>query len=138
MRKTEQKFWDRMRNNLGHKIHLERIENLAGAGIPDVLALSHGLVTFCELKAILEAPARSSTPLLGEKHGLSVDQRNWHLKWCKEGGRSLVLVGVGSKLLMAIDGRKADAVNSMTFDQMGQHSLAFSWSDVQRVLGAKL
>lgn len=135
MRRTEQKLWDRMRAAIDpQRVHLERIENLVGVGIPDVLALACGIVTFCELKAIAAPKARATTPLLGAAKGLSPEQRNWHMEWARHGGRSLVVVGVGPKTLYVIDGKLADFVNGYTVLQMNHLSLATNWSQLQRRL----
>lgn len=137
-RKTEQRLWDRMRAAIDpQRVHLERVENLVGAGIPDVLALAGGAVTWCELKAIAAPKARAATPLLGAAKGLNTDQRNWHLEWARHGGRSLVVVGVGPKTLYVIDGKLADFVNSYTVLQMSHLSLCATWSQLQHLLEPK-
>jgi len=134
MRKTEQRLWDRMRARLQGKVRLERIENLVSEGIPDVLALVDGRVTPIELKAIEDFPVRISTPLLGTAKGLSVEQRNWHMEWRRWGGTSLVLVGVGSKVLYVIEGRHADLINEFSREAFEQHALARSWDELAHLL----
>ena len=117
MRKPEQRLWDRMRAALRGKVRLERIENLAGVGIPDVLVLAQGNVTLVELKVVERFPARPDTRVLGGK-GLSQDQKNWHVDWHGWGGKSFIVVGVGTANLYAVPGRLADDVNSYTKKQL--------------------
>lgn len=144
MRLKEQRLWDRLRNNLSPKIaNLQRIENLIGAGFPDVIAVSCGVVTPIELKAIDAMPRQIKTRLLGPL-GLSVEQRNWHTNWAKYGGHSIVLLGIGvgsGCRHYAAVGAQADEVNDWTLIDWVQHSLleansgpAF-WEELTRVLG---
>lgn len=149
MRKPEQRLWDSMRAVLGKKLALQRIENVAGTGMPDVVALgSHGgtmtkrrkraRTTFVELKAQEQPPIRGSTPMLGAKKGLSVAQRNWHLDWARRGGLSLVVIGVGygqKRRLYAVPGALGDKINSMTGAQIALH--AQGWAAIGELLGAK-
>lgn len=137
MRLPEQRFWDRLRPNLKQGgVRVERIENLVGVGFPDMIALCCGTVTMCELKAVEEPPARLSTALLGDKRGLSVDQRNWHLSWNKYGGRSIILIACGSHHFFTIDGKLADKVNAMTLAELAVNSLASRWAELRTYLGS--
>lgn len=135
MRFPEQRLWDRVRNNLKKfGIHLERIENIAGEGIPDVMALCNGVMTMIELKAIAELPKRRTTRVLGDK-GLSIAQKNWHLEWHRYGGRSLILIGIGSKQVFAIDGRFADSVNDWSIDELEKENIFYEWLILAEFLG---
>jgi hypothetical protein len=108
-----------MHNNLRGKLNLQRIENMVGDGIPDVLTLRSGKVTFCELKVAERIPARPGTPLLGDKKGLNVEQRNWHLDWTMNGGRSMIIVGIQDQSVhFALWGHLADRVNAMSYNDM--------------------
>jgi len=113
-----------MRNNLLKRnplLRLQRIEEMLGAGTPDVLALLCGRVTWIETKAAKRIPKRPATPLLGDADGLEVSQRNWHLDWTQHGGRSMIVVGiVDSPLHFALWGRLADSINQMSMIEM-QH-----------------
>jgi hypothetical protein len=130
MRKTEQRLWDRMRKHAqAHpKVRLERVENLVGVGIPDVLLISRGQVAWCELKAVPLLPARKGTRVLGAK-GLSVAQRNWHYDWYAHGGMSIILIGIGAEQLFAIPGFLADAVNEMSMAELQKNSITSTWDD---------
>ena len=133
MRLPEQRLWDRMRARLkGRGVRLERIENVVGTGRPDIDALSAGIFTPVELKAIEGWPVRDTTAVLGRK-GLSIDQRNWHMDWARYGGRSLVVVGVGQEVFAFI-GTFHDQINSMTRAQMSTFASGRNWDDIERLL----
>lgn len=134
MRKTEQRLWDRMREALGRKLRLERIENIVNVGTADVFSLANGRVTPVELKAVESYPARAATRVLGDK-GLSREQRNWHLSWRQNGGSSLILIGVGSHDMFVVPGALADLVNDMNAEELAQHSVAQNWQQLFIVLG---
>ena len=138
IRKTEQRLWDRMRRNaaaLAPRLRLERVENLVGVGLPDVLAIESGSVAWCELKAVEDYPVRATSQVLGAAKGLSVAQRNWHYEWYAHGGRSFIVVGVGTADMFAIPGILADGINAMTRDEMTRLAAARSWSDLFEQLG---
>ena len=137
MRLKEQRLWDSMRKALLGVVRTERIENMAGTGRPDVDCLFEGRFTPVELKAVDEAPARSSTPVLGDKVGLSIAQRNWALNWRRHGGRSLIVVGVGkgaARRIFIFPGRQADEVNTMTIEAMELAAIGRDWTDLVKLL----
>ena len=137
MRKPEQRLWDRMRAKaVAPRVRLERIENLANVGTPDVIALSHGQVTWVELKSVNQFPAKETTRVLGAK-GLSVDQRNWHYSWYAEGGCSLILVGIGPSIIYAIPGFYADAINEMSRGDLAKYAVARDWDFLFDHLGVR-
>lgn len=133
MRKPEQRLWDRMRNALGTLTRLERVENVVTVGMPDVVSCVEGSVVWVELKAVEVFPHRPSTAVLGNK-GLSREQKNWHLDWARWGGRSYVLIGVGSKHLFLISGVHADEINDMPHNELLLHSCAESWPAILEVI----
>lgn len=134
MRKPEQRLWDRMRNALGAQLRLERIENLVSVGMPDVLAIKQQRVSFVELKAQAEWPARATTSVLG-REGLSVDQRNWLLDWRSHGGTAWVLVSVGKEHFL-FDAKHADTLNTFTQEQLRALAAATGWEEIGRALGS--
>jgi hypothetical protein len=85
-----------------------------GVGGPDVHAISRGLTTWIELKAIEDWPVRATTPVLGNADGPSVEQRNWHLDYQQHGGRSGVLVAVGLEVFLFTDMQAIDRLHKMT------------------------
>lgn len=127
MRLQEQKLWDRMREGVKRHakvpISLERMETIV-AGHPDVEIICKGVVTKVELKVARNGyPKRASTPVLGDD-GLSVDQRNWFLKWSNHGGRGMIIVGIeGVDEHYAFRAHHADAINNFTRNDM--HECAF-------------
>lgn len=135
MRHPEQRLWDNMRGALGKRCRLERIENLVGVGTPDVWVLTarHGIVTPVELKAVRSWPVRGATPVLG-REGLSPEQRNWHLDWHRWGGRSLVIVGVGTEGPYAFDGKRADSINQLTKHEYVPQACAIGWERIFEVM----
>lgn len=145
MRFKEQKLWDAMSNGTPARVRLYRLENVAGVGTPDVMALASGVVTFCELKATAALPKRPTTRVLGEA-GLSVAQRNWHMGWHQSGGRALIVVGVGAGVQrqhVALEGRHGDRVNAMTWDELLRNACcagvgAAFWPKLTLILEGKL
>lgn len=135
MRKKEQRLWDRMRRALTGKVRLERIENVVSVGTPDLLCLANGKTSMVELKAVEDWPARATTRVLGSQ-GLSVDQKNWHHDWTRNGGTSFIIIGVGKIEVFAMEGRWADFVNDFAQEQLRQNSSAIGWDDISKLLGA--
>jgi len=133
MRKKEQRLWDRFRANIHSNIRMHRVENAVETGMPDVIAISAGRVTWVELKAVEELPARAMTPVLGEGDGLTVEQRNWILDWVRYGGLAHVLVGIGSEQLL-IPGNFAGSVNEATFTGLSCAAVASTWEEIASVL----
>lgn len=131
MRKTEQRLWDRMRKHaaaLAPKLRLERVENLVGVGMPDVLAIASGRVSWLELKSVDAYPVREFSRVLGATKGLSVAQRNWHYEWYAHSGKSFIVVGVGPADVFAIPGVLGDAINFMTRKDLQRQCVADSWA----------
>lgn len=126
MRKKEQRLWDRAKNAFDKAgMFTERVENMVSVGTPDV----HGLgkrAFWLELKAVLTVPARPTTPLLGKSDGLSVDQINWHYNYCRSGGLSFVLVGIGSHINILMPGTMSDHLNVLPYDDMAASCCAIA------------
>ena len=137
MRLPEQRLWDSMSSNVTIGVWLQRVENGLGAGMPDVHSIVRftSAVAWIELKATEVWPKRETTPALGEKKGLNVDQRNWHLTWLQHGGTSWILIGVGrysKRELFLVPGRRADDVNGMS--RVALRSYATDWRGVNQAL----
>ncbi len=136
MRKPEQRLWDRFSDNVsGPRLWLQRIENVVAVGMPDVVAISDGAVSWIEMKYSAR-PARESTPLLSSR-GLTPEQRNWHLDWRSCGGTSFVLIGDDQRALYLIEGYLADEVNQMTVARLQGLSIARSWVEIKTALTRK-
>lgn len=138
MRLPEQRFWDRTRARLAQDFRLERIENMLGAGMPDVLCTARdtGRTVFIELKAVTELPRRISSKVLG-RAGLNQDQKNWHMDFCRARGTAYILVGIGSHAQILIEGRHADAVNDWPLFELQQHAVALEWEFIKTKLEGK-
>lgn len=135
MRKPEQRLWDRFSSNCSSRgLWLQRVENGLVDGMPDVLSISKftGKVCWIELKYAIE-PARPTTPLLTDARGLSIEQRNWHLNWCKHSGTSYLLVGTEKRTLL-IRGEYADVVNSMPVCDLIELACAHDWQGIKQEL----
>lgn len=115
MRFPEQQLWDRLRKHAAGRVHMERVENLVGAGRPDVDTLHAGNFVPLELKRVKEWPRRVSTPVLG-REGLNQAQKNWHLTWRQWGGAALIVVGVADEVY-AFPGALADELNELNREQ---------------------
>lgn len=136
MRKREQRLWDRMRQALNGRVRLERIENVVSNGTADVFALANGITTPMELKSVESFPVRAATRVLGAS-GLSQDQKNWHHEWQRWGGRSLIVISVGSRELFVISGGVADKVNEMPAHELAAFALARDWDELIVILERK-
>jgi len=129
-RKPEQLLWDRKRRALPRAIHIERIENLVGAGTPDQCAIYCGRVTWMEDK-IAHTPKRSSTRLQFN-HPLEPEQCNWHLNWYQKGGTSIIVIDVIARGIFMVPGFAADEVNEMTAESIARY--AATWTSIDRYL----
>ena len=90
----ESSLWAWMKKGkTSDEIHLERVENRAGAGIPDVIGCFNGYTIMLELKTA-ERPARETTRVAIE---IRDSQREWHQSWCNAHGNSFFLVQVGKE-----------------------------------------
>lgn len=133
MRLPEQRLWDAMRNNSPANLWLQRIENLVGVGMPDVLATTYGGRTaWVELKCA-RLPARAATPVLGAA-GLSAAQVAWHLKAATMNAPSYVLVRDDKRQLYLLPGRVASRINAMCRAELHDASVAASWSEISAAL----
>lgn len=129
-RKPEQLLWDRKRRALLRAIHIERIENLVGAGTPDQCAIYCGRVTWMEDK-VARLPKKAATRLQFN-HPMEPEQCNWHLNWYQKGGASIIVIEVIDHGLFMIPGYGADAVNEFTAASIARY--AANWARIDRYL----
>jgi len=115
-------------------MRMERIENIAGVGTPDVFLLSDrtGRLHPVELKQVEKWPTRITTRVLGNE-GLNQDQKNWHLDYNQRGGTSFILVGVNLDTFL-FHGRTHDQINEFTFYGFQEYSLCHGWSSISKYL----
>lgn len=132
LRLPEQKLWDKMRKALTSEggIYMERVENLVNEGTPDVsMATMHLGGFWTELKAQDVLPERATSKVLGSK-GLNPHQKNWHLDWRRNGGRSFILVGIEQREFLLLGGIDHDSVNDWNINQMRANALAIGWKEI--------
>lgn len=127
MRKPEQRLWDRIRTHMSTQIYIERIENLVGAGRPDIDAMTYGITIPLELKAVERYPHLATTAVLGMKHGLNQNQLNWWLRWKEWGGRGIIVIGVKLDVYL-IPAYRSEEINSLTRYQLLIYRMN-SWQD---------
>lgn len=138
MRKPEQLLWDAFKRNCENEFWLQRVENNElMKGMPDVFCTTTpNRVSWIELK-VAELPARVTTKVFGDKHGLSTEQKNWHRKYTDKGGRSFILCKVISEegdQLFLIRGNKGDEFNDMTYVSLALNAAATNWKEIKVVL----
>lgn len=94
---TERTLWDwasQARRVFGDALHVERVENMVGAGHPDAEGCLEGVQFWLELK-VAKRPARKTTKLrFGSP--LRDSQVEWARKRIAAGGRVWYLIQVGS------------------------------------------
>lgn len=133
-RLPEQTLWDAMLNAKPPRVWLERFENAASFGVPDVLIKTHRWMSWCELKNVKRPPKRESTRLLGDE-GLNPNQINWHLQAASLELPCYTLIRASdTRELLLIHAAFADGINDMTRAQLRDVSLADSWVTVFSVL----
>ena len=103
------------------KDRMERIENIAGTGTPDVNFCSMGVECWIEMKSSIE-PKRATSSLLKSNHKLSQTQKNWFLQQRCAGGRGYIMIAT-NKRWMLIDSEYADDINKMTIGQLWNAAL---------------
>ena len=140
---SESNAWSTLKKIFSTKDRVNRVENVAGTGTPDVNYCVQGTEGWIELKAPKE-PQRLTTPLFGSNHPLTQDQKNWWLKHNRARGRGYILIATNLRW-MAVPGRHADVVNDMTVDDLkilaDWHQLKpvrkEKWKQLYNILGSK-
>lgn len=133
MRKREQLLWDAMRRNLPRELWLQRVENVAGDGMPDVYVGFSG--KWVELKAPSKIPKRETTPLLGAE-GLRPSQVNWllqHRNSCAP--IAFILIRTIENELLLIHGMHAKIINELPLRKLRDMCFAQSWHDIAAYIG---
>lgn len=139
MRKAEQKVWDAMKRAAKRhapRAWMQRVENLAGDGMPDVYVTASigqsGSATpsWVELKAAT-LPKRATTKLQ-MKEGVRPSQINWHLKAQTKGVRSYVLIRIAERMdePLLIKGHLADGINRWCSDECYAYATAIGWEQI--------
>lgn len=95
---------------------INRIENTAAFGMPDVNYCAEEVECWIELKHPKE-PVRKTTRLFGSAHKISLNQKNWFKSQMDAGGNAYFLI-VTDKRWILVDGLFADSINDMTTEQI--------------------
>ena len=133
MRKSEQKLWDAMKRAAkkhAPRAWMQRVENLAGDGMPDVHASHDAIESWVELKAA-KMPKRATTKLQMSE-GLRASQINWHMKAQTKGLRTFILVRVEGmeRHPLLINGCWASAFNDYTYADARAAAVACGWDEI--------
>ncbi len=122
--KRESAVWRSLKKKLPPG-HVQRVENPANPGTPDVNAFIQGVEFWAELKQVPSAPKLENTPVF--TGCLKPQQALWHVLRQRAGGRSFIVGYVGDlDELFVIHGKRAEEFNSMTLVQLRTHSLEIS------------
>lgn len=119
MKGGEARLWQRMRAGIVDQCFVQRIENMVGEGVPDVVLHSRcdGKEAWCELKYRPEAPARTTTPIFKGDHGLRPEQVSWIHGRAAVGAR-IYIIGQCDNSLWLIHGRHARELEAMTITDL--------------------
>ena len=99
MKTKEANLWrwlSKARNELGSDLHMWRVENDVGSGMPDVEGVHLGRHFFVELKTC-DRPKRAATPV---RWSVQPSQPLWCKQNMKAGGNPWLLVQVGPERLL--------------------------------------
>jgi hypothetical protein len=118
---SEANLWDAIRNNLGHRAHMSRIEFNPTEGHPDVSFCRKGIEGHMELKHTARVPVKVTTKCFGD-HGLRDSQIAWIHKRVKQQGRVAIVAQVG-EIILVIPGFEYRRFNDMTFFELGKAAL---------------
>jgi hypothetical protein len=116
---NEKQLWQKVRAALQADFFLQRVENLVGEGVPDVIyhSRSNGRCGFIELKSRDKFPARENTPVFSGQHGLRPAQIAWIHCRAETGARVWVLAQCGGEMFL-VHGRLARRFNLMTEEDL--------------------
>jgi len=116
---SEARLWKRMRVGISDLCFAQRIENMVGEGVPDVILHSRntGECFFVELKYRPGIPARAATPVFKGDYGLRPAQVTWIYGRAIAGAQIWVLGQCGEHLIL-IHGRYARDLDAMTFSDL--------------------
>lgn len=133
MRLPEQRLWDTMRANKPRGFVLRRVENVVGAGMPDVYVMAPAVSTWVELKAPNDRK-RATTRVLGDE-GLRQEQKNWHILNSRLALPTWILIRVRrAGQLWLVHGAHADNVNDFTAAELDEVADAKTWPEIFEAL----
>lgn len=129
MRKPEQNLYDSLLRNCPANIWLERVENVATDGMPDVHGItSTGREVWIELKAPIR-PKRTETKLF-RNDSIRPSQIGWHLNYAAHKGKSWFLIRDSSGELFFIPGAFVMDIRNKTVKELRALSVANTWDGI--------
>lgn len=130
MKGGEANLWKRMWTGIALFAFAQRIENMVGSGVPDVILHSRdsGRCAMIELKARMIAPVRANTPIFSGSYGLRPEQISWiHSR--AVAGAAIYVLGQCADEVWLVHGRFARDLASMT---RGDLDLLADWTGLAR------
>lgn len=121
MKGGEARLWTRMRAGVVDLCWVQRIENMVGAGCPDVVLhqKADGQCAFVELKCRPLSPVRSNTPVFSGSYGLRADQVAFiHSR--ASAGAAIFVLGQCSGELWLVHGREARELATYSREMLNQ------------------
>lgn len=131
MKGGEARLWTRMRAGIIDLCWVQRVENMVGEGVPDVILhrKTDGCCAFVELKYRPEMPARASTPVFKGDYGLRrPDQVAWNYSRGESGAKVWIL-GQCYNELWLVHGRFSRELDTYSREML---DLSCSWSGSAR------
>lgn len=119
---SEANLWDAMRNAIGHRGHFSRVEFNPTEGHPDVSYCIKGIEGHIELKYLPRAPAKITTSVFTDHHGLRPSQIAWIHTRVKHGGR-VAIVGQVGEMIYVVPGYLYRRFNQFTAHELAKASI---------------
>lgn len=121
---SEARLWQRAKEGLGPFFFLQRVENLVGEGVPDVIlhCRKTGVCVFLELKYRPELPILGKTPVFKGAYGLRPAQTAW-IYWRAKAGAKICVLGRSGDNLWLIPGNLALSLDKFTRDDLDREAI---------------
>lgn len=124
MKISESALWKWIvKNNPDPKaFHFERLENLVGSGIPDVVHKhKEGETIWIELKTARK-PVRPTSKIF-KKGYFNKSQEVWHKKWSGLGAKVYILLGVDKERYLISTIGIESAINDFTYSDIQKYKI---------------
>ena len=122
----ERKLWERVRSRLAPFFYIQRIENMVGEGVPDVLLVCRktGAMVLVELKSVSGLPVRAKSKVFGSG-GLNPQQVAWIYGRSSSGCRIWVLAGADRGLMWLVPGGHAREFNDWGVNDLTPYLITY-------------
>jgi hypothetical protein len=122
----ERKLWERVRSRLVPFFYVQRIENMVGEGVPDVLLVCRktGAIVLVELKSVDRLPVRVKSKVFGSG-GLNPQQVAWIYGRASSGCRIWVLAGGDRGLMWLVPGAYAREFNDWGVNDLTPYAVTY-------------